>query len=134
MEYKTSYKRIKELMEIRANVQVLEVGVECTEQEKDDVVTFVVEYIPCASEAIRFLVVSPEEAHAMLRNQHDIFINVNHTRDGYSSWIKRISNNEALSGNLGYVKTYDEALLRGVKEAVSYLVNNDALQAQGRWI
>ena len=56
MEYKTSYKRIKELMEIRANVQVLEVGVECTEQEKDDVVTFVVEYIPCASEAIRFLV------------------------------------------------------------------------------
>lgn len=52
MKYETSYKRMKELMDIHADVQFLEVGTECTEQEKSDVITFVLENLPRASEAI----------------------------------------------------------------------------------
>lgn len=56
-----------------------------------------------------------------LRDEKDIFININHISSGYSSWIKTISDNANIGANLGYVDKYEVALSNGIDKAIEIL-------------
>lgn len=53
--------------------------------------------------------------------EQDIFININHTSSGYSSWLKTINKNKYISENLGYVSTHKEATIAAIDAALEYL-------------
>lgn len=57
--------------------------------------------------------------------EQDIFININHIRAGYGSWIKTISTNENISENLGYVPTRKEAMLNAIDRSLEYLITRN---------
>lgn len=90
------------------------IGVPTFYDENDEVcrVKNSIIFIPTAEQMIGWL------------EEQDIFVSINHIREGYSSWLKTISDNKNISENLGYVSSRKEATFAAIDAALEYLSNN----------